>query len=226
MKLTIKFKFTEEYVPPRCRKPRYRDMESSTTVNLREITADEAPVALIVTDYETRYGECGVYTTEYRWYKNKLYTLCRNRYGVNMLAPYEISDVIEDLEGVGRQDKTICNPLYFHYHEEQSKVKMLRGSVKRFLMIAGEIWSESSEPRYVIHTFGLGHNHGGSSLSIHNGCNNNIGKDRYFNALQREEAIRRFEQIAFGRGDTESVHDEYVDNIQVLIPEAVKCNPR
>lgn len=82
------------------------------------------------------------------------------------------------------------------------------------------------EPRYVVQTFGLGHNHGGTSLFIAEYYNSNIGKDRYFNAMQREEAIAYGKYVAMRRGDTRDVdrigQREWID---VMMPEMVKVNP-
>jgi hypothetical protein len=217
VKLTAKYEYQEEYIPPRCKKPRYRQLEKRISVNIREITSAEAPVALIVTDYETRDGEFGVCDIPYRWYKNKLFKVYRHQSGSNTGNLHTIDDVAHDInrDGYG----------YPYDADEKRRKSDIRKTAKRFLIIDGEIHREVGEPRYCIYTFGLGHNHGGSSFSIDEHYNGNISKERYFNALQREEAILFFNKTASGRGDTESINENPVDNIKVLIPEAVKCNP-
>jgi hypothetical protein len=99
--------------------------------------------------------------------------------------------------------------------------------VRRFLIINGVIYVKKGEPRYSINTFGLGHNHGGTGFFVENFYNGNISKHNYFNALEREKAIEYGKSVALGRGDTESV--DFIGercNIEVLIPEAVKCKPQ
>lgn len=216
MKFKVIYAFMEEYIPPRCRKPRIRTVENEMAVTIKEITSDEAPVAMTVTDYEMRHDSFKLYKTDYRWYRNKLYKPARDSMGANILDAYTPENIQHDLnwQGLGYGGKT-----------EEERRSAIRVCAKSFLIIDGEIWETAGEPRYCIYTFGLGHNHGGTSLSINTHYNSNIGKDRYFNALQREEAIREFERIALGRGDNESVTGEYEKNIEVFIPESVKCKP-
>jgi hypothetical protein len=218
MKLTVKYEYQEEYIPPRCRNPRCRQIEKTMSVNIREITSEEAPVAMIVTDYETRDGQFGVCDIPYRWYKNKLFKVYRHQGGSSTGNLYTLDDVAYNINQNGYG--------YPYDADEKRRKSDIRKTAKRYLIIDGEIYREAGEPRYCIYTFGLGHNHGGSSFSIDEHYNSNISKERYFNALQREEAIIFFNETASGRGDTNSVNENPVDNIKILIPEAVKCNPQ
>ena len=61
---------------------------------------------------------------------------------------------------------------------------------------------------------------------IDNAYNGNIRGDYYFSALGREKAVERCVEVALARGDTESI-DHIRDSweIEVFIPEAVRCNP-
>ena len=80
---------------------------------------------------------------------------------------------------------------------------------------------------YVVNTFGLGHNHGGTGFFIEYHYNPNIPNINYFNALQRKEAIEYGKKVAAGRGDTDSIPglgDHEI--IEVLMPEMVKRNPQ
>ena len=83
----------------------------------------------------------------------------------------------------------------------------------------------TGEPRYIIATFGLGHNHGGSALFVENCYNPNIRKERYFSALDGDLAVKEFDRVALARGDTNSA-GRYKPMIEVLMPQAVKVNPR
>lgn len=95
------------------------------------------------------------------------------------------------------------------------------------MIIDNIVYSVVGEPRYVLMTFGLGHNHGGTSLMIDNYYNSNISKNCYFNALERDKAIAETINTATRRGDDESIDrigKSY--NIEVLIPQAVHCKPQ
>ena len=218
MKITAAYEYQESHIPPRCRKPRYRKIKKTMSVNIREITSSESPVAMIVTDYETRDSVYGICDIPYRWYKNKLYKVYRHQSGSNTGNLHTIDDVVYDINQYGYG---------YPYDTDEKQIKSdIRKAAKRYLIIDGEIHRAVGEPRYCIYTFGLGHNHGGSSFSIDEHYNSNISKDRYFNALQREEAILFFNKTALGRGDNKSANENPIDNIKVLIPEAVKCHPQ
>lgn len=80
---------------------------------------------------------------------------------------------------------------------------------------------------YVINTFGLGQNHGGTGFFITDCYNPNISNQNYFNALEREQAIAYGKRIAANRGDTESMEGMGKHaKIEVLLPEMVKRNPQ
>ena len=222
MKVTAKYSFMEEFLPPRCRKPRKREVEKSMNVNIKELTSEQAPIAMITTTWESRRVEgqadtvFGLTPTIYRCFNKRLYTPCISRSGDDIGTQYTISDVIWRINETGHP----------YNATEQERVKKIRSNAKRYVIIDGLLYEESGEPRYKILTFGLGHNHGGTGFFIETGYNRNIGKENYFNAFQREEAIEYFKKVALGRGDTDSVKEEKEINIEVLIPESVKCNPQ
>ena len=96
-----------------------------------------------------------------------------------------------------------------------------------YLIIDGEVWRKCGEPMYLVMTFGLGHNHGGTSGFIEYHYNPNVSKNNYFNAKDYDKAVAYGQEVARRRGDTEYVDrilkEEYID---VKIPEAFKANPR
>lgn len=219
MKLSISHKHKEDYLPPRCRKYRTRIVEGLFNISIKEITAADAPVAMITSTLEWRKVDGGKVDgtdlipvdTDYRWYKNKLYTPLVDKWG----EPSTLDEVKRAISVYSYWNHT-------HAEIEQS----LQKSIKAYLIIDGILHKVSGEPRYVINTYGLGHNHGGTGFSVDNHYNSNISKERYFTALERSSAIEYGKGIALGRGDTESVDRIGTScNITVLIPEAVKCQP-
>ena len=93
------------------------------------------------------------------------------------------------------------------------------------LIIGGKTHRVADEPLYCVMTFGLGHNHGGTSLSVSSHYNSNIAWQNYFRLDQREEAIKAAEKVALGRGDTQSVPIRTNPTFRILIPEAIQRNP-
>ena len=222
MKIKGAYTFREEYIPPRCRKPRSKKSDGVVIVNIKEVTEADAPIAMITTTNEWRKVENSTHPdgnglipvqTAYRWYKNKLYIPYVDRFGEVLSASNVEYSIKEDS--------------YPYDASEQERIKCVRKNARKFLIIDGVIHVKEGEPRYCINTFGLGFNHGGTGFFVENFYNGNISKNNYFNALERGKAIEYGRRIARGRSDTKSVDSigERCD-IEVLIPEAVKCNPQ
>jgi hypothetical protein len=95
------------------------------------------------------------------------------------------------------------------------------------LIVDGFMYAPVGEPRYVICTFGLGNNHGGTGMFIEQHYNNNIPNSSYFTALEYDLACTYADLVASRRGDTKSipVRPNCKHHIEVLIPEAVKLVP-
>lgn len=115
-----------------------------------------------------------------------------------------------------------------YYRRDTSKkavLKQARKDMHCYLLVDGELYHCTSEPRYCIYTFGLGHNHGGTALSVDYRYNPNISKNRYFSALQGAEAVAEANRVAQARGDTNNV-GTFKASIKVFMPELVKVKPQ
>ena len=209
------YAYNESYIPPRCRKPRIREVHGPCTVSIPTITSDKAPVAM-------RHQHCWFPEIwEYRWFNQQLYR--RSPYS-SYYARAEGWYPLEELKK--RFRKRYFSP-YEIKEDAAGGIQACQEEADRYLIINGdEVWEVVGEPRYVIVTFGLGHNHASTALMIDNFYNSNIRGDFYFSALERKKAVERCVEVALARGDTNSVED-IRDSwpIEVLIPEAVRCNP-
>lgn len=209
MKIQSTIVFTEEYIPPRCRKPRRRKNSAQVCVTVPECTKNDAPVAI--------REEGSIYSekewTDYRWYKGHLFT--RERRGESGFLS------VDNLE------RDLARYTSYHYDSKGTVRRKYLAKAHQYLIIDGnEVWSKAGEPRYVIATFGLGHNHASTDLMTDHHYNPNIPMSSYYNALQREEAISACKKVAMDRGDTNSIADiGKFWRIEVLIPEAVKVKP-
>jgi len=148
----------------------------------------------------------------------------RDIYGALDRGEYSLKSLIEHIEGYERWGG-------WHSNDSELTRDVVMQDLQEFLnshiVIDGKVYVESPEPRYVVNTFGLGHNHGGTSMFIEHFYNENISKNNYFNALQREEAISYANAVAKRRGDSNDVgRFGEVRNIQVLMPEIIRCNPQ
>lgn len=213
MRIEVEYKFWESYLPSnRHRKLRYREISDSTTVTILEVTHNDAPVAFRV--HEILKDE----PTEYRLFNSELWKpLLRNRRVSRAEGLYSVDELINALKYHG---------YYKHLKSKDEAEQEKHDFASRHIIINGIVYEEAGEPRYVINTFGLGHNHGGTGMFVEEWYNSNITHKRYFNALDREAAISEANRIASSRGDTNDVgRFDKVCNIEVLIPEAVRCKP-
>ncbi len=218
MRIKVPYKYTEEVVPKHCRKARRMPFEGSISLLVHEVTGQEAQVAI---REHTRVSEHAV--IEYRWWGEKLWVVHSfNRYSH---GPYETQTV----EQFAQDPWPMTNgPNDTWYRSKQQTRAGLMNWARSILFVNGVRWKLSGEPRYVIMTFGLGHNHGhpGTTLSSTNSYNSNISKRRYFRIDQHDLALTTAIAIAEHRGDDKAISfiKEYHETFDILIPEAIRLN--
>lgn len=226
MKFEVPIIYEESYLPTkRHRIPRIREVESTFPIELKEVKKEEAPVALGVLSYQPCVNEKGEQDVElrekpYYAYDGNLFVEKRDLYGGKDLGPYKAQDFFDELSRIGRY-RNIAERRTF-----ENLTKALQDYADSHFIMDGTIYEKKGEPRYVVVTFGLGHNHGGTSLLIENNYNDNIPSTSYFSALERDQAIAHAKDIAQRRGDTESIASIGVLDIKVYLPEMVKIHPQ
>lgn len=227
MKFDAVIVYEEEYLPSkRHRIPRQRQVEEVVQAELKEKKRDDFSLALTIHDYQSYLGEAGesqfgIVETECLTDKENLYIEMKERAGALILEKSSIDDlsrsINSELAYMGKQ-----------FHTREKAMKFLEEKLNRYVMIDGVIYEQTSEPRYVVITFGLGHNHGGTNYFIEYFYNSNISKCNYFNALEFESMKERALAIAKGRGDTDDIPriQESKVKIEVHDPSMIKCNPQ
>lgn len=241
MIFNIEFWYMEKYLPTkRHRKLRERYVKSSIDVEIKELTENEFPIAFKIHDYKTvcedmktyeDYYACKneykMHTEEMRTYNNELFMPIRITHGTAISTCFApLNHITEELKGY--------KPFYYEYKEDftdlsiikqtnrKEEVSFINKKAEAYLIFDNKIWKRCGEPMYNIVTFGLGYNHGGTAFFIVYAYDNN---EYYFNALERDEAIKYGKEIALNRGDTNDVDRiGKFDNIEVLMPEMVKRN--
>lgn len=213
------FTYEETYLPtPRHRILRYRKVKGSIKLKIRSISADEAPVAFRCSDYSHRCN----HQEEIRAYKGRLY----------MKDWRHLTNEEREAGEEGYRTVTIDElPRYFRSHcyisdniDKDTVVKELKKEAHKWLVVDGIPYHLCGEPMYVVNTFGLGHNHGGTAMFVQHHYNNNIPNKNYFNALDGDRAVAYANKVAEARGDTNDV-DRFGKMIEVLIPEMVRRRP-
>ena len=245
MKINVDYYYIQEYLPTsRHRKIRHREAKNTIEVEIKELSTKEFPVAFVVHDYQSvqenmkSYEDYDGDKCEYRMteelirtYNGKLYKPVRITHGAAISTLFESSDYVkENLErhfqyfwntGEDFSDRSII----IRDNLEERKTELIK-CANNYIYCNYAFWVECGEPRYVINTFGLGHNHGGTGLFIEWHYNPNIPNRNYFNALERDAAIAYGKSIAARRGDTDSIKSIGKHNyIEVCMPEMVKVRP-
>ena len=226
MKIKTWIKFEESFLPPRCRKLRYKECEEYVDIELKETTMNALKLAFIVNTFDG----CSIYAFDNKlWKKAAIRDICaggEDEYGYH--TP------LQALEWWNQHGS--C---YFrfdfdreHYGKDTSREAVIdcaNNDIGKYILVDGELFVQTYEPMYCIYTFGLGHNHGGTSLSVDNHYNCNISSDRYYSALEYDKAIKEVIRVAESRGDTKDVerYQELVSKpiINVILPECVHRNP-
>lgn len=224
MKIKTWIKYEESYLPPRCRKLRYRECEEYVNANLKEVRPEQLKLAFEDNSYE---GKGKIY-----YYKGKLWTK-------DKVNPSIMKDLQE--RGINVNSALDCliywnenSSTYFfssydreYYGMDTSRtnaIKQVNASMKGYILVDGDLYTKTAEPRYCIYTFGLGHNHGGTALSVDYRYNPNISKKCYFSALDGKKAVKEANETAARRGDINDV-GRFKAKITVYMPELVKVKP-
>lgn len=205
----------------RCRKFRYREEEEYIYVDIKEVNKSELEPA-----FET--------STMIYSYDNQLWVKASNRYA-HCTDNKEPMTALEALIHDGVRCSTYFARHMRDYGDESTKEQrndiILRAEkdMSEYLIVDGVLYTTTQEPMYCIYTFGLGHNHAGigTSLSIVYYYNGNISNNRYFNALEYEEAVKTALDIAKKRGDTNSFeHIKNTEKIKIFDSKFVTRNPK
>lgn len=210
--VTITGGYTVDEIPPRCRKPRPVFHEATATVAIPCVDAAAAPVAF-------RCHELDDKVKEVRLFNGSLY-VADNYSKESVIRPGS-----PDFPATGevRHDRRVWNSSCGSADEFQTSVESRLGG---FLIIDDQVWTRTGEPRFVVNTYGLGGNHGGTGLSHTYSDNSNVAASSYFRADEFETALSYAVDVANRRGDTRDVArftnspDDY-RTIEVLIPDAV-----
>ncbi|MFJ3109933.1 hypothetical protein [Pseudomonas putida] len=231
MLLTIRFSYIADVIPPRCRNPRpVRFDDGVEVVTLREIEALAAPVAIISTKAD---GPVPV-RIEYRWFEGQLWTscsvfACQRQAQTSGGADFEYSSPGTELSLI-TDSATLSDHrlgIYVSSSVGQEAIgQYLQHWARGLIYIDGTLYRPAGEPRYVVMTFGLSNNHGGTSVLCTDYANSNIKEDAYFSLFQLAQAQQYAGRIAAARGDTKSFRSDPGLSFQVLIPKAIQIANR
>lgn len=233
MQAKILFPYTEMVVPPRCRKPRPQEFtDGELSFDIPEVTEADAPVAIRCRG-KTLGRKKRSYALVYRWWNQALWSSVRI-YGAqpaSMTAGQDDWDypnwpAVLDLNAPDGSNRAYEFGIYTPAGRTRRDWEhVLREVPTQHLIVDGVAYRRAGEPRYVVMTFGLGQNHGGTACMMDSHYNQNIGREAYFNLLQRDAAVAYATQVATNRGDTKDLPIKpHGPKFEVLIPEAIQVN--
>ncbi|HHH9443071.1 TPA: hypothetical protein ACP32N_005059 [Pseudomonas aeruginosa] len=227
MEVTFAYSYTQSKIPPRCRIARIvREHDGLVTVGIRHIDANQAPVAIVCRNTDQPDHQ----PVEYRWFEGRLWTDCtvyccardlRAEGGPN--STYRMPD---------QQISLITDNVTLSHHAQGIYASASKGKegISGYLqswaadriIIDDQLFQPAPEPMYVVMTFGLSNNHGGTSLRCTDFLNSNIKERSYFSLLELQKAEAYALHFADARGDTvkRSVEPGFV--FEVLIPAAIQ----
>lgn len=237
MKYEVEITYTEDWIPPRCRKPRPREVTDAITVEIAEATmADLELVGKTVTHVFPTDHTKSMYYIDQPIYRmgSRLYAAAYGEWHPSAVPDHiERNNVVATLEHVENWFVREGKDRWYGARGREGIEHHVTSFAECLLLVDGRVFIESPEPRYEIVTFGLGHNHGGTSYFIAWDYNNNISWERYFNANDFEAMRTALYETASGRGDTEDVerYKEAFDSgnyqrIEVYVPDAFTCCPQ
>lgn len=229
MKVSVQFSFIETVIPPGRRKAVDVVQNSGRlTATIKEVTSAEAPVAIVAHTKIPR-TETQIMVL-YRWYQGKLWTATNLRTNQPQECPYqqgfygfEVPPAELDLTDNSRHVRHRYLGESWVTSDKDSTARAIRGALRGLLIVDGVVHREAGEPRYVVMTFGLGRNHGGTALMTDDHFNSNLNRSSYFSLLDLEAAKARATEIATNRGDTKCLPIAVNGPVyQVLLPEAIR----
>ncbi len=203
----------------RYRKPRPQERESEVTVNIREVLAQAAPVAFIVSEYDRGLRKV-------RYYNGKLWRQAQDRQPQYMNTKKRD----ENRPFWLNQTAALCNWQWLispscnwqctlQQHKENAAKR-----AANHIIVEGEVYERTGEPYYSAVCFGLGCNHGGTGFFIEWADYRDRKAIWGMAATDKHTAIEKGVQIALNRGDTESVSHirQTCCDIKVLMPETIR----
>lgn len=227
MKVDLNIRYTEMVTPPRCRKPRPEDGETTISVNIKEVPEERAPVAFVVKEYDHQLREVRLVSGKlYRQYQVPQYQEEKR----DRKTPLWINSNSKSINWqwlIGDSAAIYCSSSdlhYWNYGSLKDNIYRARNLAKEYIIVNGNVYILTGEPYYSVTCFGLGNNHGGTGLFVKwskINCKTVFG----YTPLDKGAAINSAIEIAENRGDSKDIERlracEFYD-IKVLIPSAVK----
>ncbi|WP_152633384.1 hypothetical protein [Aliarcobacter butzleri] len=246
MTLEIPFVYKATVIKPKCRNTTDILIEDKITIDIAEY--DNLPVAFKVGNLEYYWDNKSLWmiASEYDRVSEKNITVTIEEIKENTENPHEDLRVpyaqapffnyskygtyrnysYRDIELVySSKDEAVNQNREYIKDDREEIVSSIKEVADSMIFIKGLMYDKINEPRYKISTYGLGENHGGTSLGIENGFNANSCPTAYYSALEYDLAVEEAINVATNRRDTNYIDSlKKTSKIEVLIPEALQLD--
>ena len=202
MKIKTWIKYEEKYIPARCRKPRYEEKEDYIFAELKEVPKEKLKLAF---EDKSRGGAGEIYH-----YNNKLWSKAKRNPSIGNLyngKPSALNDLIYAYQKSSKFFRLSYDREILGIDtSREAVIADVEKELKKYILVDGELLTITSEPIYLIMTFGIGNNHGGTGLFVAYCDDIKAVSEQYaFSALESDMAIECANNIAKRRGDTDDV---------------------
>lgn len=189
MKIKTWIKYEAPYLPPRCRKMRYRDGEEFVDITLCEASKKDMVLAY---EDKSHDGKGKIYRYKGKlWAKEKLSPIAKTEH-----YP-KVKTALDWL--------VYCNShcsTYFYWPNDKDRsragmVKKAKKNMSKYLLVDGVLYEKTVKPEYFILTFGVSGD--GTGLFVEYPARRDCGW--HFPADKGAEAVAKAKEIAIGRRD-------------------------
>lgn len=247
MQINVPIVYECEVVLPRCRKSTFALVKATVLVEIKEVSLDDFPIAIEFESESLRLFNSSLWRksviNDSHTFKSReipSHELVANtENGINnsiyssstKASPFyrcwDNSNFSSTLRLARLTDENIKpSPIFALRKWISDNLHPVRRIVteiaSNLLICNGVVFEKANEPYYVVTTFGLGCNHGGTGLFIE--CNS-VVPENAFNALQYNDACEHRDCVALNRRDFDSIPTDNCNSIppiKVLITDAIK----
>lgn len=157
-------------------------------------------------------------------FNNKLWRKAKCDISISTLYE-ERSCALNDLIYKNQNFSTYTSLSYYNENiTKEEIIAKVHKDLSKYILVDNELYTITYEPIYIIYTYGIGGNTGGTELRVVcSDDSNDVGSSYVFSALEVQNAIFFANDIAQKRGDTNNV-GKFAPLIICYIPELVTFN--
>lgn len=172
MKIESTIMVEEAFLPTkRCRKERTRRYKLPYEVEIRELTEDQAPIAFIINEHFWNdngkdYRDHVIRLVDGKLYEGILFSSVQCG-GEGFMPIDHLRYILNRDNRYSYDSPEYDEEVSVHVSDDMEATKnSMDEKASNYFILDGCVWEVCGEPRYVVNTFGLGHNHGGTGMFV------------------------------------------------------------